>query len=125
MKRRYVYHNLQHQESLHFAAQCSYVFQVIPRTNVDYFHKKHLPADFIMVTECVVCQVENEMFYIIHLNVSLDGLSQSTDNILKQNNPLFLFILYVFKSQLNTTWVIILSENYLLLLSIRSFNVLT
>jgi hypothetical protein len=105
MKRRYVYRNLQHQESLHFATQCIYVFQVILRTNVDYFHKQHLPADFIMATECVLCQVGNEIFYIIYLNVSLDGLSQPTDSTLNQHSPFFfIFILCVFKSQLNITW---------------------
>lgn len=44
-----------------------------------------------MATECVLCHVENEIFYIIYLNVSLDGLSQPTDSTLKQNDP-FLYL---------------------------------
>jgi len=40
-----------------------------------------------MVTECVLCHVENEIFYVIYLYVSLDGLSQPTDSILNQDNP--------------------------------------
>jgi hypothetical protein len=58
---------------------------------VDCFRKEHLPADFIMVTECVLCQVENEIFYIIYLNISLEGLSQRRDSISNQNNPLFIY----------------------------------
>jgi hypothetical protein len=68
------------------------MLQVIPRTNVDYFHNSIYPDDFIMVTECVLCHVENEIFYIIYLNVSLDELSQPTDSILKQHNTFFNFL---------------------------------
>ena len=47
--------------------------------------------------------MENEIFHIIYLNVTLVGLSQPTDSILNQNNPFFTFIVCVFKIQLNIT----------------------
>lgn len=47
-----------------------YVFRIILRINSDYFHKQY-KVGLVMEMQCISCDAETDLLYIIHINFML------------------------------------------------------